>query len=38
MNLSVEQKQNQGHKEQTCDCQGGGGLGKDGVGGWDQQM
>ena len=25
MVLSVEQKQTPGHREQTCDCQGGGG-------------
>ena len=26
------------HREQTCDCQGEGGCGRDGVGGWGQQM
>ena len=34
MNLSMKQKQTQGHREQTGGCQGGGGLGKDGVGVW----
>ena len=32
MNLSM--KQNQGHREQTCGCQGGRGWGRDGVRGW----
>ena len=32
MNLSMEQKQNHGHREQTGGCQGGGGWGRDGVG------
>ena len=32
MNLSM--KQIHGHREQTCGCQGGGGWGRDGVGGW----
>ena len=27
-----------GHREQTVGCQGGGGWGRDGVGGWDEQM
>ena len=31
MNLSMKQK----HREQTCGCQGGGGWGRDGMGGWD---
>ena len=26
MNLSTEQKQTHGHREQTCGCQGGGGA------------
>ena len=34
MNLSMKQKQNHGHREQTCGCQGGGGWMRDGVGGW----
>ena len=34
MNLSMKQKQNHGHWEQTGGCQGGGGGGRDGVGGW----
>ena len=36
MNLSMKQKQ--GHREQTCGFQGGGGWGRDGVGVWDQEM
>ena len=36
MNVSMKQKQNCGHKEQTDDYQGRGG--RDGVGGWHQQM
>ena len=32
MNLSLEQ--NQGHRDQTGGCQGGGGWGRDEVGGW----
>ena len=35
MNLSMKQKQTLRHREQTCGCQGGGGWGRDGVGGWD---
>ena len=38
MNLPMKQKQNQGHREQTGGCQGGGGWGRDGVGGWGEQM
>ena len=34
MNLSMKQKQNQGHREQTGGCQGGGGGGRVGVAGW----
>ena len=30
MNLSMKQKQTQGHREETCGCQG---AGRDGV--WD---
>ena len=33
MNLSM--KQNHIHREQTGGCQGGGGWGRDGAGGWD---
>ena len=33
MNLSMKQKQNQGHTEQAYGCQGRRGKGKDGVGG-----
>ena len=36
MNLSL--KQNHGHREQTGGCQSGGGWGRDGMGGWGQQM
>ena len=38
MNLPTKQKQKHGDREQTCGCQGGGGRGRDGVGGWGQQM
>ena len=38
MNLSMKQKQNQGHREQTGGCHGGGGWERVGVGVWDQQM
>ena len=34
MNLSKTQKQILGHTEQTSGCQGGGGWGRDRVGGW----
>ena len=34
MNLATKQKQNHVHREQTGGCQGGGGWGRDGVGGW----
>ena len=34
MNLSMKQKQTHRHREQTCGCQGGGDLGRVGVGGW----
>ena len=38
MNTFMKQKQNQGHREQTCGCQGGGGWERV-VGGFgDQQM
>ena len=33
-NLSMKQKQNHGHREQTGGCQGERGWGRDGVGGW----
>ena len=32
MKLSMKQKQNHGHREQTGGCQGGGGWGRDRVG------
>ena len=32
--VQMKEEENQGHKEQTGGCQGGGGLGRDGVGGW----
>ena len=37
MNLSMKQKQNQGHREQNGGCQGRGvgGLERDGLGVWD---
>ena len=35
MNLSMKQKQNHGHREQTGGCPRGGDWRKDGVGGWD---
>ena len=39
MNLSMKQKQNHRHREQTGGCQGGGmGWEREGVGGWGQQM
>ena len=39
MHLSTEQKQTHRHREQTCVCQGwGGGLGRDELGVWNQQM
>ena len=38
MNLSMKQKQNHGHREQTGGCQGGGGWERDGLRVWDQQM
>ena len=38
MNLSIKQKQNQRHREQTRGCQGGGCWERDGLGVWDQQM
>ena len=37
-NLFMKQIQTLGHGDQTGGCQGGQGEGKDGVGGWDQQM
>ena len=36
MNLSMKQKQNHIHREQTGSCQGGWEM--DGLGVWDQQM
>ena len=35
MKLSMKQKQNQGHRDQTGGCQGGGLWGRDGEGVWD---
>ena len=32
--MNLYMKQNHGHRKQTGDCQGGGGWGRDGVGGW----
>ena len=37
MNVSTKQKKNQGHREQTCGCQGGGGREWDGLGVWGSQ-
>ena len=34
MNLSMKQKENQGHREQTGGCEEGGAWGRDGVGVW----
>ena len=34
-NLTMKQKQNHGHREQTCGCQGEGNWGRDGMGDWD---
>ena len=36
MHLLTKQKQTHRHREQTLGCQGGGGWGRDGLGGWDQ--
>ena len=38
MNLSMKEKQKQGHREQTGGCQGGGGWERDVLGVWDQQI
>ena len=38
MNLSMKQKQNYRHREQTGGCQGEGGWERDRQGVWDQQM
>ena len=38
VNLSMKQKQDQGHREQTGGCQGGEELERVGLGVWDQQM
>ena len=32
MNVSMKQKQNHGHREQTCGCQGGEGVGEGWIG------
>ena len=37
MNLSMKQKQNEGHREQTGDCQGGWEWERDALGVRDQQ-
>ena len=34
----MKQKQARGHGEQTGDCQGGGVMGRNGLGIWDQRM
>ena len=34
MNISTKQKQTHSHREQTCDCQGGGRREWDGRGAW----
>ena len=34
MNLFTKQKQTYRHREQTCGCQGEGGVGRDGLGVW----
>ena len=34
MNLSIKQKETHRHREQTCDCQGGEGVGRDGIRVW----
>ena len=34
MNLSMKQKQTHRHREHTSGCQGGGGVGRDGLGVW----
>ena len=34
----MKQKRTHGRREQTCGCHGGGGWGRDGVGGWGEQM
>ena len=38
MNISTKQKQTHRHREQTCSFQWRGGVGRDGLGVWDQQM
>ena len=38
MNISTKQKQTHRHREQTCDCQGGEGVRREGLGIWDYQM
>ena len=35
VNISTTQKQTHKHREQTCDCPGGGVWGRDGSGVWD---
>ena len=38
MNLPMKQKQNHRHREQSGGYQRGGDWGRDGVGGWGEQM
>ena len=38
VNLSIREKQNQGHREQTGSCQDRVGWEREGLGVWDQQM
>ena len=38
MNLPMKQRQTHRRREQTCDCQGGGEVGGDGLGVWGWQM
>ena len=37
-NLAMKQQQSHGHREQTGDCQGGGGRERDGLEVWDQRQ
>ena len=38
MNISLKQNQTYRYREQTCGCQGGGGIGEGRTGVWDEQM
>ena len=38
MNLSINRSRLTGRREQICDCQKGGGLGRNALGVWDKQM